>query len=76
LLAEEGSYAFARIKGEDKIIVALNATSRARRMDIPCSSLGWNDGRPLQDCINGERYVVGGGKISLNLPGWSGIWIG
>ena len=43
LLAEDGHYAFARILGEDKVLVALNATSRARQLEIPCAAMGWSE---------------------------------
>jgi glycosidase len=76
LNAENGSYAFSRTTGEEKVIIALNASSKARRLEIQCSSLGLNEGRSLQDFMTGEKHVVSGGKISLNLPGWSGAWIG
>jgi glycosidase len=76
LMAEDGIYAFARVMGEDKVVIVLNATGRARRIDVPCNLLGWNDGRLVQDCIDGEKHRVNGGKIALSLTGWSGVWIG
>jgi cyclomaltodextrinase len=76
LLAEDGHYAFARILGEDKVLVALNATSRACQIEIPCSTLGWTGGRVLQNLISHEKFTVNAGKISLNLSPWSGIWLG
>jgi glycosidase len=76
LLAEDGHYAFARTLGEDKVLVALNASSRARQFDVPCVALGWGEGRAVQGLINGEKHTVSGGKLSLNLSPWSGVWIG
>jgi glycosidase len=76
LMAEDGIYAFARVMDVDMTIIVLNATSRVRRIDVPCKVLGWNDGRTVQDCIAGEKYTVRGGKMSLSLPGWSGVLIG
>ncbi len=75
LLAEDGSYAFTRTTGDEKVLIAMNASSRARRIDIPCSSQGWKDGDLLHDLINGEKHTVEKGKISINLSGWSGAWI-
>jgi glycosidase len=76
LLAKDGSYVFTRTMGDEKVIIAMNASSRARRVDIPCSSLGLNEGHLLHDLINGEKHIVDKGKISLNLGGWSGAWVG
>lgn len=76
LLAEDGHYVFARTLGEDKVLVALNATSMARQLEVSCAALGWGEGRAVQGLINGEKYTVNGGKLSLNLSPWSGVWIG
>lgn len=75
LLAEDGHYAFARTLGEDKVLVALNATSRVRKIEIPCSALGWGESRVVQGLISGEKYPVKAEKLSLNLPPWSGVWL-
>jgi glycosidase len=76
LLAEDGFYSFARTLGEQNILVALNATGQERRADIPCASLGWNEGRALQGLLDGQKFIVSGRKLSLNLPPWSGVWVG
>lgn len=76
LLAEDGHYAFARSMGEDKVIVAINATGRARQINIPCSNLGWNEGKVVQNLISREKFTIVSGKLPLNLPPWSGAWIG
>ena len=76
LLTEDGNYAFARTLGEDKVLVALNANSRAHKVEIPCASLGWADGRIVQNLIGHEKMTVAAGKISLLLPPWSGVWLG
>jgi len=76
LLAEDGHYAFARILGGDKVLITLNATSRARQIEVPCSALGWSEECIVQDLINGKKFTVHGGKLSINLPSWSGEWIG
>jgi glycosidase len=76
LLAKDGHYAFARTLGEDKVLVAMNATSRARQIEVPCVTLGWGEGRLVQSLINGEKYTVNRGILSLNLSSWSGVWIG
>jgi glycosidase len=76
VLAEDGYYAFARRLGEDKVLVALNASGHARRIEVPCEALGWADGRALHGLVDRQSYVITDGKLSLNLPAWHGTWIG
>jgi glycosidase len=76
LLAEDGLYACARILGEEKIIVALNASGRTRQLEIPCTALNWADGRSVQHLITHAKLTVKSGKLKINLPPWSGSWFG
>ena len=76
LLAEDGIYAFARSLGEQNILIALNASAQEHRIEIPCSTLGWADGRVLQSLVDGQKFGVTGGNLPLTLPPWSGTWIG
>jgi cyclomaltodextrinase / maltogenic alpha-amylase / neopullulanase len=76
LMAEDGNYVFARTLGEQNILIALNASGQEHRTVVSCTSLGWNEGRVLQSLMDGQKYNVAGGKLTLNLPPWSGVWIG
>jgi len=76
LLTEDGLYAFARILGEQNLLVALNASGAEHHTEIPCTGLNWGDGRVVQSLLDGQKYNLSGGKITLNLPPWSGVWIG
>jgi cyclomaltodextrinase len=76
LLAEGGLYVFARTLGEQKILIALNASAQECRLEIPCSALGWADGRTLQGLLDAQKFSVAGGKLPLTLPPWCGTWIG
>jgi cyclomaltodextrinase / maltogenic alpha-amylase / neopullulanase len=76
LLTEDGIYAFARTLGEQNILIALNASGQERQSEVPCAALGWSDGRVLQSLIDGQKFSVTDGKITLNLPAWSGVWVG
>jgi cyclomaltodextrinase / maltogenic alpha-amylase / neopullulanase len=76
LLAEDGHYAFARTLGEDKVLVALNTTSRAIKINVPCDDLGWREARIVQNLISSEKYSVVGNNISIYLSPWSGVWLG
>lgn len=74
--AEDGAYVFARRLGEDKVLAALNASSHARRFEVPCEALGWADGRVVHGLIDWQNYIVSDRKISFTLPAWRGTWIG
>ena len=76
LQSEERLYAFARILGDQNVLIVLNASDHARRIDIPCASLNWHDGRIVQNLIDGQKFSISNGKLSISLPAWSGIWIG
>ena len=76
LFAEDGLYAFARTLGEEKILIALNATGRSRRYNLSCASLGWTEERNVQNLISHEIKTVAGSQITFTLPAWSGAWIG
>ncbi len=76
LLAEDGIYAFARTLGEENILIALNASERARVVEVPCAALGWKDGRVVHGLMDGQKSSVTGGKISVSLPPWNGTWMG
>ena len=75
VLAEEKLFAFGRILGDQNVLVVMNTSGQVRWVDIPCAGLNWGEGRSVQSMIDGQRFTVSGGKISINLPAWSGIWI-
>jgi cyclomaltodextrinase / maltogenic alpha-amylase / neopullulanase len=76
LLAEDKLYAFARTLGEQNILVAMNASGQECRTEIPCAVLKWGEGRVVQSLIDGQKFNITGGKLSLTLPPWSGVWVG
>jgi glycosidase len=76
LLVEDKVYAFARILGDQNVLVALNGSAQERQLEIQCAALNWGDGRVVQSLINGQKYTIAEGKISIKLPAWSGIWVG
>jgi len=76
LLAEDGHYAFARILGEDKVLIALNATARRCHLEISCTALDWIEGRVVQNLITQKKLTMSGTNLKITLPAWSGIWIG
>lgn len=71
-----GHYVFARTLGEEKIVIALNAGPHIQKVDVPVTSLGWQDGRHLRGLLDNQKYAVSDGRLSLSLPPWSGVWVG
>lgn len=76
LLAQDGIFAFGRILGEQNVLVALNSSGHARQTGIPCDALGWSEGRVVQSLSDGQKFSISGGKLTINLPPWSGAWVG
>ena len=76
LYAEDGQYAFARSLGEEKVVMALNGTGRARQLQVPIAALGWTQGRTLRNLISQEKVTVGPDGLHFSLPPWSGAWVG
>lgn len=70
-----GHFAFARILGEEKILVAINASSSPQQFQIPCDPLGWSEGQMVRNPITGQKYTVEGKKFHVKLPAWSGVWV-
>ncbi len=73
---DNGKYAFSRSLGEETVVVVLNAGAHEIQVDIPVSGLGWQDGRKVKNLIDYQAYTISQGNIKLNLPAWSGAWIG
>jgi len=76
LLAKDGLFAFARMLGEEKIAVVMNASAQTRHTEVPCTALDWAEGRTLQGLISGQKFTISDGKLKLELKPWSGDWIG
>ncbi len=69
-------YAFARILGEESVLMAMNASAEPCRTNIPCAKLRWVEGRTVQNLLDGQTFTVTNGKVKVELPPWSGFWIG
>jgi glycosidase len=76
LLAEDGLFAFARTLGNEKIVMAMNATGRSRQVEIPIATLNWPIGSVVENLITHAKIAVTGTSLKFTLAAWSGIWIG
>ena len=76
IVANNDVYAFARVLGEETILIAMNTSDQAHRISIPCARIKWGDCRVVQNLLDGQKYSVSGGRLKIELPAWSGIWVG
>ncbi|MEA3351499.1 MAG: glycoside hydrolase family 13 protein [Chloroflexota bacterium] len=70
------TYAFARVLGDEVVLVVLNASSSRRHLRLPVDALGWNDGRIVRDLLGTKEYIVSGDELIVTLKPWGGIWVG
>jgi len=70
-----GCFAFARTLGDEKIVVAVNASASRRHLRLPVAALGWEDGRILHNLLGRSELVVSGGTAFVYLAPWSGAYI-
>ena len=75
---EEGGsvYAYARIFGDEKVLIAINADENEKSIELPVNELGWENGIEMENLLSGDRYGINDGKIRINLPPWGGLMIG
>ncbi len=75
-LSEENSwYAFGRVLGQEKVIVAINPNGDTRQLNIPVGKMDLKDDSLLQDLLNHGRYRVKEQMIEITLAPWSGIYL-
>lgn len=69
---DDNTYAFARVSGASRAVVALNNGTGANTASVPVAGL-FADGAPLVDVLTGASYTVGGGHVNVTLAGRSGV---
>jgi neopullulanase len=73
LYADDGVYVFGRSLADQSLIIALNAASTTRTIDVPVGALGSDDGS-RSDVWSAARYAVVAGVLrDLKLPPRSGV---
>ncbi len=70
-----GCLAFARILGDEKLVVVMNAGPEDHPLDIPVGKLGWEDGRVIHNILGKQEFTVEQGNLSVVIPPWSGMWL-
>jgi cyclomaltodextrinase len=68
-----GCIAFARTLGQDKIVIAMNASATRRSVRIAVGELGFEDGLILHNLLGPGDYIVSGPDIQVTLPAWTGM---
>jgi glycosidase len=73
LLVEDQQWAYARVLGEEAVLVALNNAWQPARLRVPVGALGWSEGTQLQNRLGGEASSIRGGHVELTLPGRAAV---
>lgn len=68
-------YAFARVLGEEKVICVLNVNLQGRRATIPIEKLNLPEQDTLKNLLDGGSAVVKKGKIHIDIPPCSALWL-
>lgn len=70
-----GGFGFARMLGEENLLVAMNASGTRQQFRLDVDSLNWRDGQIVRDLIGGEEMIVSRNELILTLDAWTGIWV-
>jgi glycosidase len=70
--SDENTYAFARVSGSDRAVVALNNGAGANTASVPVAA-HFADGTSLVDLLTGATHTVGGGHVALTLAPRTGV---
>jgi cyclomaltodextrinase len=73
--SSNGLYGFFRALGDEKILVAMNASDHHQHMKIQASKLGWQNGRQTLDLFSNQKFFVIDDTLNIDLPPWSGTWL-
>ncbi len=73
--AGQGLYAFARTLGGETTLVALNFSDKNIRTALPVTTL-WQDNQIVRSLLDNRTFTTTDHLIQLNLPPWSGIYLG
>jgi cyclomaltodextrinase len=70
-------FLFSRALGEERIVIAINASSSEQKIKIVTGEIGWQDGQVVNDLFDPSKsFTVNDQAIELSLPAWGGTWLG
>jgi hypothetical protein len=70
--SDDNTYAFARVSGGERAVVALNNGANANTAGVPVAA-HFADGTSLVDVLTGATYTVSGGGVALTLAPRTGV---
>ncbi|HEX8686814.1 MAG TPA: alpha-amylase family glycosyl hydrolase, partial [Pyrinomonadaceae bacterium] len=70
--SDDNTYAFARVSGAERAVVALNNGAGANTAGVPVAA-HFADGASLVDVLTGTSYTVSGGHVSVALAPRTGV---
>jgi hypothetical protein len=67
LAVTEQTWAYARVLGDQAVVVVLNNAAEPVTMDIPTAAAGWTADRALEGRLGGGSARVEGGRLRVSL---------
>jgi len=67
--------AFARLLGDDRLLVVVNSSQVPCHIRLPVCDLGWQDGQIVKNLLGEGEYIVSGDSLSVSLSPCSGVWL-
>lgn len=67
LAKESGMLAFARWKGDQKVVTVMNPWNEQKTVELNVSSLAMRNGDTLTDYLTGKVYTINDGKITVEV---------
>ena len=71
----QGLYAFSRIMGGEKTLVALNFSDKVINAELPATTL-WREGQTVYSLLDNRSFKITDNLLKLSLPPWSGLYLG
>jgi len=67
LAVTEQAWAYARVSGNDAVVVAFNNGTSPAAMEVPATAIGWGDGLEVVDRLGGATMRLEGGRLRVSL---------
>ncbi len=73
--SKKDGYSFARIQGEESLLVVLNTGDTLQDFHLPVEKLGWKDGQIVRDELSGAEFIVSDSGLDITIDPWQGYWL-